>query len=76
MIDILGEYQATLEEVMQGLSTANHACALDLARVPELIKGFGHVKDRHMQQARPEWAKRLAAWRKPEAAQTGAKLAA
>ena len=73
---LIGEYQAHLEEIMQGLNAANHAAALDLARVPELIKGFGHVKDRHMQQARPEWAKRLAVWRKPEAAQTGAKLAA
>ena len=73
---LIGEYEAQLQEVMQGLNAANHAAALDLAKVPELIKGFGHVKERHVRQARAEWARRVAAWRDPEVVQTGAKLAA
>ena len=27
-----------------------------MARVPEMIKGYGHVKARHLQDARLQWA--------------------
>ncbi len=41
---LIEEYEATLEEVLAGLDTRNHAVAIELASLPERIRGFGHVK--------------------------------
>lgn len=51
---LLAEYEALLEDILPRLSPANHAVAVALARVPEKIRGFGHVRARHMEAARAE----------------------
>jgi indolepyruvate ferredoxin oxidoreductase len=73
---LIGEYQGQVEEIIKGLSGSNHAQALELARVPELIRGYGHVKERHLHEARVQWDLRLAAWRNPAAPQPAARQAA
>ena len=40
-----------------------HAQALEIARIPEQIKGYGHVKERHLQAARARWAELMTAYR-------------
>jgi indolepyruvate ferredoxin oxidoreductase len=60
---LVTDYRATVAELLAGLTADNHALALDLARVPESIKGFGHVKARHLQAARQRWDSLLAQWR-------------
>nr|WP_145548833.1 indolepyruvate ferredoxin oxidoreductase family protein [Variovorax boronicumulans] len=62
---LIREYRASIEEVLAGLNAANHAVALDIARIPELIKGYGHVKERNLAQARQKWAQLQAAFRDP-----------
>jgi indolepyruvate ferredoxin oxidoreductase len=55
---LIGNYRKSLEEVMQRASTGNAtqwSAALDIARVPEYIKGFGHVKARNLAAARERW---------------------
>ncbi|MEO7954874.1 MAG: DUF6537 domain-containing protein, partial [Polaromonas sp.] len=64
---LVDEYRASLQEVMAGLTAQNHATALEIARVPELIKGYGHVKARHLASARPQWAALMNQFRQPEA---------
>ncbi len=61
---LIDEYRASVEEVMAGLNADNHAVALDIARIPELIKGYGHVKARHLALARPQWAALMDGWRR------------
>ena len=39
------------------------ALALEIARLPEQIKGFGHVKERHAQAAAARREALLARWR-------------
>jgi indolepyruvate ferredoxin oxidoreductase len=34
---------------------------VEIARIPEQIKGFGHVKERHLKAARQNWAELMAA---------------
>jgi indolepyruvate ferredoxin oxidoreductase len=51
---LIGEYRASIEEVLASLSADNHATAVEIARIPEQIKGFGHVKERHLKAARPK----------------------
>ncbi len=60
---LIGEYQDTLEEVIQGLRPDNQALALELARLPEGIQGFGHVKARNLAAVRTRWSQLLVQWR-------------
>jgi indolepyruvate ferredoxin oxidoreductase len=69
---LIAEYLDTLEQIVTTLQPANHAAAVELARVPELIKGFGHVKARHLVEARAIWQRRLAALQVPEDARAAA----
>jgi indolepyruvate ferredoxin oxidoreductase len=50
------------------LSADRLALALEIARIPEEIRGFGHVKERHLAAARPKWQRLLAQWRGPHGA--------
>ncbi len=52
---LIGEYMQQVEATLPGLNALNHAHAVDVARVPENIKGFGHVKERNIQAARSLW---------------------
>ena len=63
---LIDEYRFSLQEVMTGLTAENHTTALDIARVPELIKGYGHVKARHLASARPQWAALMTQFRHPD----------
>ena len=40
---LIGEYRASIDEALVLLTAANHAVAVDLARIPEQIKGFGQI---------------------------------
>jgi indolepyruvate ferredoxin oxidoreductase len=53
--ELIQQYVASLELVIAKLDTSNHALGLELARIPEQIKGFGHVKARHLAAARQKW---------------------
>jgi indolepyruvate ferredoxin oxidoreductase len=59
---LIARYRATMEQVIAALSPANHALAVEIARVPEQIKGFGHVKQRNLAAAREQWDRLLAQW--------------
>ncbi|MDF1485675.1 indolepyruvate ferredoxin oxidoreductase family protein [Ramlibacter sp. H39-3-26] len=66
---LIGEYRASIEEVLARLQPGNHAVAVDIARIPEQIKGYGHVKERNLHAARARWADLMALWRAPQQAQ-------
>jgi indolepyruvate ferredoxin oxidoreductase len=51
---LIADYEAMLDEIMAALSPANHATAVALAAIPEKIRGFGHVKLRHLAAAKAE----------------------
>ena len=65
---LIGEYRASIEEVLKSLSATNHATAVEIARIPDQIKGFGHVKERHLKAARQAWSSLMAAYRDPRGA--------
>ena len=60
---LLAEYQALLDELTRSLGPANHATAVELARLPEQIRGFGHVKAASVRRAEAARADLLAAFR-------------
>ncbi|MDB5964239.1 MAG: indolepyruvate ferredoxin oxidoreductase, partial [Polaromonas sp.] len=53
---LIADYRASIESVLPALTAANHATAIDIARIPEMIKGYGHVKERNLTTARLQWA--------------------
>ncbi|MFT4195462.1 indolepyruvate ferredoxin oxidoreductase family protein [Ottowia sp.] len=62
---LIGEYRACVEELLKTLNADNHALALEIARIPEQIKGYGHVKERNLKAARARWDELMARWRQP-----------
>jgi indolepyruvate ferredoxin oxidoreductase len=60
---LIGEYERCIDELLQTLSTGNRGLAVEIARIPEDIRGFGHVKARHLAAARPKWAALMQRWR-------------
>ena len=60
---LIGEYQQTVDELLGSLSADRHALALEIARLPEGIKGFGHVKERNLAAVRGKWAALMGQWR-------------
>jgi indolepyruvate ferredoxin oxidoreductase len=60
---LIGEYLELVDELLPKLSAENHTLALQLAHLPGQIKGFGHVKERHLAAARERWVQLLAQWR-------------
>jgi indolepyruvate ferredoxin oxidoreductase len=60
---LIDEYRASIDELLKTLNAGNRALAVEIARIPEEIRGFGHVKERHLLAARPKWAALMARWR-------------
>jgi indolepyruvate ferredoxin oxidoreductase len=60
---LIAEYRATVEELLAGLSLDQLAQAVEIARLSEDIRGYGHVKERHLAAVRQRWGGLLAAWR-------------
>ena len=60
---LIGEYQASIDELLRTLNASNLALATEIARIPEEIRGYGHVKQRHLDAARPKWVALMDTWR-------------
>jgi indolepyruvate ferredoxin oxidoreductase len=45
-------YEAMVDEICARLSPANHRLAVELASIPEQIRGYGHVKEEHLRKAK------------------------
>ena len=63
---LIGEYETIVAEILEKLSPENHATAVELASVPEHIRGYGHVKEAHVKAAKTREAALLAAFRSPQ----------
>jgi indolepyruvate ferredoxin oxidoreductase len=53
---LIASYQARVNAFVAKLGPDNAADALAFAKLPEQIRGFGHVKARHIAAVRPQWA--------------------
>jgi len=75
---LIGDYEKLVDELVAALAPHNHSLAVELAEIPEHIRGFGHVKERHLKAAKAREAELLAAFReaKPSGAAVGVLVAA
>ena len=62
---LIQDYRQSVQEVLGALTLQNHGAAIEIARIPEQIKGFGHVKERHLLVARKNWNALLTQFRDP-----------
>jgi len=60
---LIGEYEATVAELLEHLDGENRKLAVEIASVPEHIRGFGHVKRRHLDEAKKKEVALLTAFR-------------
>ena len=60
---LIGAYRKRIGELLAGLSAANLPLAAEIAAIPEQIRGYGHVKARHLAEAQQREEALLARWR-------------
>jgi indolepyruvate ferredoxin oxidoreductase len=60
---LIRDYEALVTEMLAALSSKNHRTAVELACLPERIRGFGHVKERNIAAAATEREKLLQQFR-------------
>ncbi len=60
---LIKEYEQTIKELLLGLTKKNHNIALEIAKIPEQIRGYDMVKQRHFETAKSNEKKLLAKFR-------------
>jgi indolepyruvate ferredoxin oxidoreductase len=60
---LIEEYKASIDELLQTLNAGNLSQAVEIARIPEEIRGYGHVKERSVKTAKEKWARLMNAYR-------------
>jgi indolepyruvate ferredoxin oxidoreductase len=51
-----------MRDLVSRLTPANYGIAVEIASVPERIRGYGHIKRRHLAEVAPKQAELLAAF--------------
>ncbi|MFT5658781.1 MAG: indolepyruvate ferredoxin oxidoreductase [Gammaproteobacteria bacterium] len=46
---LIVDYEAMIDELVESASSANYAVATELASLPEQIRGYGHIKEQHLE---------------------------
>ena len=62
---LVQDYLELAAEFARSADERNMAAALELARLPDDIRGFGHVKERNLQAAQTRRAELLGQYREP-----------
>ncbi|KAB7769816.1 indolepyruvate ferredoxin oxidoreductase family protein [Xanthomonas maliensis] len=64
---LIADYATIVDTLLERLDADNLTLAVQIASVPEHIRGYGHVKEAHLQEAQARQARLLAQWRNPKA---------
>jgi indolepyruvate ferredoxin oxidoreductase len=64
---LIADYERIVDEIVAGLKPSNFDTAVELAGLPEQIRGFGHIRERYLANAKKREAALLDAFRRPEA---------
>ena len=62
---LVSQYEAWIEELLLGLTPQNHGLAVQIANLPEHIRGFGHIKLRSVASTSARAEELLKQWRIP-----------
>jgi indolepyruvate ferredoxin oxidoreductase len=64
---LIGEYEQLIDKLLAGLNAQNLGIAAQLLALPEKIRGFGHVKEKNLEDVRKEQAALLEKFSSPDA---------
>ena len=73
---LIVEYRQCIENLLSGLTADRLALAVEIASIPEDIRGYGHIKEHHLAAARIKWQALLTRWSQPAAPAAAARIAA
>ena len=59
---LIVDYTATVTQLIDGLQRDNHPLAVEIASVPETIRGYGYIKERNLAEAKACEADLMATW--------------
>jgi indolepyruvate ferredoxin oxidoreductase len=60
---LLADYERLVGELVAALQPGNHALAVELASLPDHIRGYGHIRKRHAEHAKRREARLLEEFR-------------
>jgi len=60
---LIADYFATVDELLSKLDRNNLKLAVDIAEIPEIIRGYGHIKEANFAKAAAKREQLLDAWR-------------
>ena len=63
---MIGEYREMVAGLLGTLSKDKLEMAVAIATFPEEVRGYGHVKERHLKAARETCAALLSKWNAPQ----------
>jgi len=66
---LIVEYEALVKELIAGLTVQKLPLAVELASLPDSMRGYGHIKDNNVKAAKIKWNALLARWRNDEGSQ-------
>jgi indolepyruvate ferredoxin oxidoreductase len=69
---LIREYEETVERLVAGLTAQNHALAVQIATIPDEIRGFGYIKARSIGPARKKRDELLARYESGRGAERAA----
>ena len=69
---LIDEYFADVDALLAKLDRDNHALAVEIASLPEQIRGYGHIKEANLDKAQARREQLLGAWRNPQQTQAAA----
>ena len=69
---LIEDYFKVIEMACRNLSRGNHSVAVELASIPEKIRGYGHVKEAAIIESKAHEKQALAIFNNPELAKTAA----
>ena len=62
---LINKYEDTIKSLLPGLDQHNHALAVEIASLPEEIRGYGYIKEDNVKKAKEKLDKLLNCWRNP-----------
>jgi indolepyruvate ferredoxin oxidoreductase len=62
---LIVKYEETIKEILQILSDDNHALAVEIANLPDQIRGYGYIKEENVIKTHTKLQSLLECWRNP-----------
>ncbi len=62
---LIADYESTLAQLLPSLDAGKLDLAVEIASIPDHIRGYGHVKEAHLHAAKAREAQLLAQWNDP-----------